>query len=97
MEDDKLLINLKIGSPPIALLISRKDEEMYRKAERIFVANLDEYLQIYPQKSREEILTLVAFRIATNAVRQDLREDIAPLAEKIQSLNDELKVLLTEE
>ena len=40
---------------------------------------------------------MVAFQIAVIVSKQELKEDTVPLAEKIQSLDDELKALQTKE
>lgn len=96
MKDDKnISIKINIGGTKLPLNIAREDEELYRKAERLLVKNLEDFLRRYQHKSMEEILTYVAYQIAVNALKQDSSEDIEPLAEKIQSLDDELKALLT--
>ncbi len=97
MKDDKFTINVQIGGFRLPLSIPRKDEELYRKAEKMVVQFLLEYQQQYRQRPTEEILTLVAFRIAVIVSKQELSEDAVPLAEKIQSLDNELKALLSED
>ncbi len=79
------------------LSIARKDEELYRKAEKMVVNYLEKYQKLYNQRPSEEILIMVAFQIAVIVSKQELKEDTVPLAEKIQSLDDELKALLTKE
>jgi len=71
-----------------------KDEEIYRKAEKLVVRFLDEYQKLYSQRATEEILILVAFRLAVALSKQEVDQDLAPLAEKIKSLDEELKHLL---
>ena len=95
MKDDKFTINVQIGGFRLPLSIPRKDEELYRKAEKMVVQFLLEYQKQYRQRPTEEILTLVAFRIAVIVSKQELSEDIVPLAEKIQSLDKELEALLS--
>jgi len=97
MKDDKFTINVQIGGFRLPLSIPRKDEELYRKAEKMVVQFLLEYQRQYRQRPTEEILTLVAFRIAVIVSKQELSEDTVPLAEKIQSLDNELKALLSED
>ncbi len=79
------------------LSIAREDEELYRKAEKMVVNYLEKYQKLYNQRPSEEILIMVAFQIAVIVSKQELKEDTVPLAEKIQSLDDELKALLTKE
>jgi hypothetical protein len=97
MKDDKFTINVQIGGFRLPLSIPRKDEELYRKAEKMVVQFLLEYQRQYHQRPTEEILTLVAFRIAVIVSKQELSEDTVPLAEKIQSLDKELEALLSKD
>jgi hypothetical protein len=97
MKDDKFTINVQIGGFRLPLSIPRKDEELYRKAEKMVVQFLLEYQRQYRQRPTEEILTLVAFRIAVIVSKQELSEDTVPLAEKIQSLDKELEALLSKD
>jgi len=95
MKDDKFTINVQIGGFRMPLGILRKDEELYRKAEKLVVKYLESFQKQYNQRPTEEILIMVAFQIAVIVSKQELSEDTVPLAEKIQSLDDELKALLS--
>jgi cell division protein ZapA len=87
-------IHILINGVRLPLTVQRSDEEIYRKAEKIVVKFINEYQKIYSQKSYTEILTYVAFRLAVVLTKQDSNEDVAPLADRIQKLDDELKALL---
>lgn len=87
-------INILISGVKIPLAVKRKDEELYRKAEKVVVKFIEDYQKIYSQKSYTEIMTLVAFRLAVVLTKQDFNEDVAPLAERIKNLDEELKALL---
>jgi len=95
MKDDKFTINVQIGGFRMPLGILRKDEELYRKAEKLVVKYLESFQKQYNQRPTEEILIMVAFQIAVIVSKQELSEDTVPLAEKIQSLDNELKALLS--
>ncbi|MDP4239170.1 MAG: cell division protein ZapA [Bacteroidota bacterium] len=95
MKDDKFTINVQIGGFRMPLSILRKDEELYRKAEKLVVKYMDIYQKQYNQRATEEILIMVAFQIAVIVSKQEFCEDTVPIAEKIQSLDDELKALLS--
>ena len=95
MKDDKFTINVQIGGFRMPLGILRKDEELYRKAEKLVVKYLESYQKQYNQRPTEEILIMVAFQIAVIVSKQELNEDTVPLAEKIQSMDNELKALLS--
>lgn len=97
MEDDIFLINVQIGGLRLPLRIARKDEELYRKAEKMLVKQLEIFQVKYRQRPTEDILILVAYQLAVMVSKQELSEDTVPLAEKIQSLDNELKALLSKE
>jgi len=96
MKDDNLKINVQISGLRLPLLIPRSDEEMYRKAEKMVVRYIDLFQKQYRQRPTEEILIIVAFKIAVLVSKQELSEDIIPLADKIQSLDQELAALLNQ-
>jgi len=97
MEDDIFLINVQIGGLRLPLRIARKDEELYRRAEKLLVKKMDEFQNKYRQHPTEDILILVAYQLAVMVSKQEFAEDIVPLAEKIKSLDNELEVLLSKE
>lgn len=97
MKDDIFLINVQIGGLRLPLRIARKDEELYRRAEKLLVKYFDEYQKKFSQRPTEEILIFVAYQLAVNVSKQEFAEDIVPLAEKIQSLDNELKSLFSKE
>jgi cell division protein ZapA (FtsZ GTPase activity inhibitor) len=97
MEDDKFIINVTINGFKMPLSIPRKDEELYRNAEKLVEKYIAQFQKLYNQRSTEQILIMVAFQIAVIVSKQELSEDITPLAEKIQALDDELKALLSKE
>jgi cell division protein ZapA len=95
--DDIFLINVHIGGFRMPLRIPRSDEEIYRKAEKLVVKYTDEYQRLFNQRTYEEILRLVAFQLAVNISRNELSEDITPLADKIKLLEKELDSVLNQE
>ncbi|MEI8272607.1 MAG: cell division protein ZapA [Paludibacter sp.] len=95
MKDDKFTINVQISGLRMPLNIPRKDEELYRKAEKMVNTYLNQFQKLYNQRPSEEILIMVAFQIAVIVSKQELNEDKVPLAEKIMELDEELKQLLS--
>lgn len=77
------------------LSVKRNEEEIYRNAEKIVVKFINDYQKLYSQKSYSEIMTYVAFRLAVALTKQDSNESVAPLAERIKKLDEELKALLS--
>jgi len=88
-------INILINGVHMPLSVKRNEEELYRTAEKIVVKFINDYQKIYSQKSYSEILSYVAFRLAVVLTKQDSNEDIAPMAERIKQLDQELKLLLS--
>lgn len=97
MKNDILNINVLIAGFRLPLKIPRKDEELYRKAEKLVAKYLDKYRKLYNQRPTEEILILVAFQIAVIVSKQEVSEDTFPLADKIQELDKELEALFKKE
>ena len=97
MKDDKFTINVIVNGFKMPLNIPRKDEELYRKAEKLVEKYINHFQKQYNQRSTEQILIMVAFQIAVIVSKQELNEDTVPLADKIQALDDELKALLSRE
>lgn len=97
MEDNTIKIHVVLGGIRLPLRVSRKDEEIYRKAEKMFSAKMKHYQMKYSQQSYEYLLALTAFQFAVALSRNELAEDTTPLKQKIQALDDELKAILSEE
>ena len=97
MKDDIFTINVQIGGLRLPLKIARKDEEIYRKAEKLVVRYMDKFQKQYNQRPTEEILILVAYQIAVLVSKQEFTEDTVPLAEKINELDQELEALLSKQ
>lgn len=92
--NDIFTINILLNGVRMPLKIRREDEEIYRNAEKIVNKYLEQYRGQYSQRSMEEILTLVAYQMAVIVSKQETSQNVAPLADKIEELNSELKKLL---
>jgi len=55
MDNDTFLINVQAGGFKLPLRIARKDEEIYRKAEKLFSKYLEKYQQKYQSLNRSKI------------------------------------------
>lgn len=95
MKDDNFIINVKIGGFRLPLNISRKDEEIYRNAEKAVNKLLLEYQQKYNQRSAEEILSLVAYQLAVALSKKEIVQDMSPVVERIEQLDKELEKILS--
>lgn len=95
--DDNFLINVQIEGFRLPLRISRSDEEIYRKAEKLVIGYLNKYKDVHKLRTYEEILKLVAFQLAVNISKNELTQDLVPLADKIKELSQELDTILNQE
>lgn len=93
--EDIFTINILINGVRMPLTIPRTDEVLYRDAEKLLNNYLVKYQQRFNQRSMEEVLTVVSFQLAVIITKQNMNQDIAPLAEKIQNINSELEKLLS--
>lgn len=97
MKDDIFLINVQIGGFKMPLRIPRSDEAIYRDAERLVVSYMENFQKKYNQRAYNDILTLVAFQLAVMLTKQEIMQDISPLADRIKQLDEELEQLLNKE
>ena len=96
MKDDNFIINVKIGGFRLPLNIPRKNEELYRKAEKLVNRILLEYQQKYNQRPQEEVLSIVAYQLAVALNKQEFTEDTSPIVDKIEELDKELAKVLSD-
>lgn len=94
-EDEIFTINILINGVRMPLNIPRKEEELYREAEKLFNNYLSKYQERYNQRSMEEILTIVGFQLAVIITKQNKNQDVSPLAVRIQEINKEIAELLS--
>jgi hypothetical protein len=97
MKDDIFLINVQIGGFKMPLRIPRSDEAIYRDAEKMVVNYMETFQKKYNQRAYNDILTLVAFQLAVMLTKQEITQDISPLADRIKQLDEELEQLLNKE
>lgn len=94
MDDEKFNINMRIDGYPVRLHIARKDEEIYRNAERDIKDIYKKLNESYPNKSVVELWLLTALQVAVTINRQQKVENINPLAQKIEELEQQIDQLL---
>lgn len=95
MEKNTLKINLKVGGVKFPLTIARKDELIYRDAEKLVNKYIEKNTTYYSKElASEEIKVLVAFQIAVTLVKHLMNMDLTPMEEKIKELDQEIDNLL---
>jgi len=94
-KEDIFTINILINGVRMPLTIPRQDEVLYRDAEKLLNNYLIKYQGRYNQRSMEEVLTVVAYQLAVIITKQNMNQDVSPLAQTIQNINQELEELLS--
>ena len=95
MGEDIFTINILINGVRMPLTVPRADEVLYRDAEKLLNNYLNKYQERFNQRSMEEVLTVVAYQLAVIITKQNMNQDVTPLAQKIQDINQELEELLS--
>lgn len=90
-DENKFTINVKINGTRLPLTIHREDEILYRDAEKIVNHYIEKYSKDYSGKSMEEILIYTAYQMAVLVAKQQYHQDVEPLAEKVEKLNNLLR------
>ncbi|MDR1585135.1 MAG: cell division protein ZapA [Prevotellaceae bacterium] len=96
-KNDVFTINVTFGDWRLPLTIPRKDEELYRNAEKLLSRLCAKYRHKYNQKSNEELMIISAYHLAVALKKRDFIEDTLPVSEKLELLGKELDELLKEQ
>ncbi len=96
-KNDVFTIHVTFGDWRLPLTILRKDEEVYRDAEKILSRLYAKYRHKYSQKTNEELMVISAYHLAVALKKRDFVESTLPVSEKIESLAKELDELLKDQ
>lgn len=96
MSDKEFIIKVHVGGYPIPLKVARKDEEIYRKAEKLVADLIKNYHEKYNQSSYEDILKLVAYSLAVQVSNNELNKDPSPLADRLKAMEKEVDAILNQ-
>lgn len=97
MNDDKLLITLRVDGRRFPLRIDRKQEEVYRKAAKAIDDKLSLYKIKYgdnPDLSLVDLLIMASIQVLGESYAEYNKVDIRPYEETISSLVEELEIYL---
>jgi len=95
--EDKLSININIADRRYPLRIERKEEEKIRKAAKIINDKVSQYMQRYVSKDSQDCLAMAALQFVIQKLDADLRNDMSPLVEELEGMNDMLAEYLNKE
>jgi len=94
--DDTLSITLKLGSQILPMTIARKDEFIYREAEKLINQRFAYYATKYPMLGNEMYLTMMALDVAVQLKGMERDTDPQPMLGALQGMLGELEAALEE-
>lgn len=95
-KDDTLSITLKLGSQILPMTVVRKDEIIYRDAEKLINQRFAYYASKYPKLGNEMYLTMMALDVAVQLKGMERDTDPQPMVSALRGMLDELEVALGE-
>lgn len=95
--EEKLSIRINVADRYYPLKIERKDEEKIRKATRLINEKVLQYKQRYQDKDAQDFLAMAALQFVTRLMEMEEKNDMLPLEQKLQDLNEELEEYLKRE
>ncbi|MBN2481370.1 MAG: cell division protein ZapA [Bacteroidales bacterium] len=95
--EEKLSIRINVADRYYPLKIERRDEEKIRKATRLINDKVLQYKQRYQDKDAQDFLAMAALQFVTRLIEMEERNDVLPLEQKLQDLNEELNEYLKRE
>ena len=96
MDDELFTINVNLAGHRFPLTIKRQEEQIYRDAAKNLKQKIDSYRERYAQLPYESVLVMSAFHFAIEVEAVKHKEDVGPVVEKMELLNNELDKYLKE-
>jgi len=90
-QSDTLKITLKLGTRQLPMTILRKDEYIYREAEKLLNNRFNYYAGKYPGQGNEMYLTMMALDIAVRMKRLEQETDPEPVVDALSNLLAEVE------
>ncbi|MBN1158110.1 MAG: cell division protein ZapA [Bacteroidales bacterium] len=95
--EEKLSIRINVADRYYPLKIELKDEEKIRKATKLINDKVLQYKQRYQDKDAQDFLAMAALQFVTRLIETEERNDVLPLEQKLQDLDEELNEYLKRE
>ena len=92
--EEKLSIRINVADRYYPLKIERRDEEKIRKATKMINDKVLQYKQRYQDKDAQDFLAMAALQFVTKLIEHEERNDVLPLEQKLEDLNEELSEYL---
>ena len=91
MESEFLRITIRLGKMLFPITVKRREEEIYRAAEKLINERLNFYAGKYQHQGDETYMARAMLDIAVALKKDEQRKDTAPLMEKITTLLKEIE------
>lgn len=91
MESEYLRITIRLGKMLFPITIKRREEEVYRAAEKLINERLNFYAGKYQHQGDETYMAMAILDIAVALKKDEQKKDTAPLMDKVNTLLQEIE------
>lgn len=84
-------INVRMGNLIFPITVKRRDEEIYRKAERLINERYNYYATHYPNQSNDSYMAMAMLDIALTLKKNEDRNETAPIMNIVDSILKEVE------
>lgn len=95
-DNDKLAINLLIGSQMHSFTVSRDKERLFREAAELINERYNKYRNIYQNQSTDNYNASVMLDIAVRYIQNQDNQDTTPFIDSMKALTQEIEEVLGE-
>ena len=91
MESENLKITIRLGKMLFPITVKRREEEIYRAAEKLINERLNFYAGKYQHQGDETYMARAILDIAVALKKDEQKKDASPLMEKVTTLLQEIE------
>lgn len=91
MESEYLKITIRLGKMLFPITIKRREEEVYRAAEKLINERLNFYAGKYQHQGDETYMAMAILDIAVALKKDEQKKDTTPLMDKVNTLLQEIE------
>lgn len=91
MESEYLRITIRLGKMLFPITIKRREEEVYRAAEKLINERLNFYAGKYQHQGDETYMAMAILDIAVALKKDEQKKDTIPLMNKVNTLLQEIE------
>lgn len=95
--EDKQKITIRFGSWDLPMTVNRKDEHLYREAEKLMKERYAFYTRSYKGLATERYMVMCMLDIAVRLQHSQERIDSSDIVDKLSPLLDEIEAKLEKE